>query len=210
MATKREATKETTHSIKRLIRKRLTLRIQGTSPLVMHRFTEKTRHYMDQVRQEGRKTRDREIIDPEAQATACTYYNAEGKVCMPAAAFRKCLHAAAHKKIGIEKTLIRSLFVVSPEGLVPIETDEGKRVVRTDIVRNKDGTPDVRYRPQFTEWGATLTFEFDASNIRSEDVLNLIDRAGFGVGIGESRPEKMGDWGRFELDSTFQPQEVTL
>jgi hypothetical protein len=36
--------------------------------------------------------------------------------------------------------------------------------------------------------------------LQRDDVLALVDRAGFGVGICEWRPEKGGEFGRFEID----------
>ena len=59
------------------------------------------------------------------------------------------------------------------------------------------------YRPEFQEWAMTLQLEFDSQALSQENILNLIERAGFGVGLGEWRPEKGGEYGRFSVDREF-------
>jgi hypothetical protein len=110
---------------------------------------------------------------------------------------------AAHKDIGIEKTLVRkSLFLVCADSRMVLEMDCDEPVIKEDPVRVGQGSADLRYRPYFYRWAVDLTFEIDAGLLQVEDLLNLIDRAGFGVGVGEWRPEKGGEFGRFQVDRT--------
>ena len=55
-----------------------------------------------------------------------------------------------------------------------------------------------------------IEMQYDAELLKPEDIVNLVNRAGFGCGIGEWRPEKGGEFGRFEIDSTVsvELQEV--
>lgn len=46
-----------------------------------------------------------------------------------------------------------------------------------------------------------MVLQFEPSMVRIEDLLSLIDRAGLSVGIGEWRPEKGGEYGRFKIDA---------
>lgn len=50
-------------------------------------------------------------------------------------------------------------------------------------------------------WSVEITCEIDSKLLTIDDLVNLVNRAGFGVGIGEWRPEKSGEYGRFEVDS---------
>jgi hypothetical protein len=61
------------------------------------------------------------------------------------------------------------------------------------------GAADLRYRPQFDQWSVDINIEYDADLLQQGDIVNLIDRAGFGVGVGEWRPEKGGEFGRFAV-----------
>jgi hypothetical protein len=110
---------------------------------------------------------------------------------------------AAHKDIGIEKTLVRKSFFIpcyDQNGVLTMEADKPK--MREDMVRVGMGSADIRYRPQFDSWSVRVRAEYDADLLNENDIINLVDRAGFGVGLNEMRPEKGGDFGRFRIDTT--------
>lgn len=173
--------------------------IEGTSPLIQHRWSEKARQ-MIREKKAGKKTKTREICDPVAEAANAAYVTADGRHGIPVTALKNSIIGAAHKDIGIEKTLVRkSLFILCPDpnGVLPMETPGYE--VREDCVRVGAGSADLRYRPEFREWSVTFEIEYEASTITLEDMANLIERAGFSVGINEWRPEKGGEFGRFQL-----------
>ena len=55
-----------------------------------------------------------------------------------------------------------------------------------------------------------LEIEIAAELMRVEDLVALIERAGFGVGIGEWRPEKGGEYGRFAIDPSVPVKHEEL
>ena len=75
----------------------------------------------------------------------------------------------------------------------------------TGLVRLETGVADVRIRPMWKQWSAKVTVEFDADMITGESVINLLDRAGRQVGVGEGRPfsnNSVGQgWGTFSVVS---------
>lgn len=78
--------------------------------------------------------------------------------------------------------------------------------MREDIVRIGQGSTDLRYRPEFRNWSMIIRMEFDSMSLTQNTILNLVQRAGFGVGLGERRPEKGGEYGRFQVDRNFDHQ----
>jgi len=179
----------------------LTLTITGKSPMVQHKWDEKAKRQMRE-KHAGNKTRNRDVRDPVAECEAATYVTAEGDYGVPAMAIKKAVITAAHKDIGVEKTLIRKALFLrcdDAEGCLPM-TDFSDPIMREDVVRVGQGSTDLRYRPHFDRWSVQVTFEYDAELLSPEIIVNLINRAGFGVGIGEMRPEKDGENGRFEVD----------
>lgn len=192
-----------TVTLKPIKRATMKFRIKGTSPLIMHQWSEKAKIQMRDKQQKGKKSKERELRDPEAEAKAATYTTADGSIGIPGMAFKSALVTAAHKDIGIEKTLVRkAIFLVcnDPEKILPIDCDEP--FVLESMVRVGMGSADLRYRPQFNAWACDITLEVDAELLQQGDVLALVSRAGFGVGICEWRPEKGGEFGRFDIDES--------
>jgi hypothetical protein len=189
-------------TLKPISKKRMTFGIVGTSPLIQHKWAEKAKQEMRDKQQGGKKTKARELRNPETEAKAATYVTDEGKIGIPGLAFKTALLSAAHKDIGIEKTLVRkAIFLVTndSERVLPITGSDP--VVREDMVRVGMGSADLRYRPEFREWKCLIELEVDGELLQLQDVLSLVDRAGFGIGICEWRPEKGGEFGRFKIDS---------
>jgi hypothetical protein len=71
--------------------------------------------------------------------------------------------------------------------------------MREDCVKIAMGTTDLRYRPEFKKWGMRLVVSFNARAISLDQIINLINLGGYAVGLGEHRPERDGDKGRFEV-----------
>ena len=192
-----------TISLKPIARAKMTFGIRGTSPIIMHQWSEKAKAMMRDKQQEGKKTKARELRKPNEEAEAATYRTVAGDVGIPAMALKSAIVTAAHKDIGIEKTLVRkALFLIctDPGLIIPFSSCDAP-IVREDMVRVGMGSADLRYRPEFRNWKATIEFEIDAELLQDSDVLALVGRAGFGVGLCEWRPEKGGEFGRFEIDA---------
>ena len=189
-------------SLKPIARAKMTFGIRSTSPLIMHQWSEKAKSMMRDKQQEGKKTKERELRKPLEEAEAATYRTDSGDVGIPAMALKASIVTAAHKDIGIEKTLVRkALFLICQDrNLVIPFTECEEPIVREDMVRVGMGSADLRYRPEFKFWKATVEFEVDAELLQDKDILALVGRAGFGVGVCEWRPEKGGEFGRYEID----------
>jgi len=194
-------------TLKPIAPKNLSFWIKSISIMVQHQWSEKGLGQLAMTAQE-RKKQPKTARDPEGDAAAACYRTDKGEYGIPLVAFKAALIGAAHKDFGLEKTLLRkALFVPTSDsgGIIPIETED--YILREDIVRVGIGQTDIRYRPQFTTWRANIVIQIDTELLKPEDIVNLVNRAGFSVGIGEWRPEKGGEWGRFELD-TSEPMEV--
>lgn len=183
--------------------KTIQVAIRGLSPLITHKFSEKARKQM-RDKKLGQKVKAREVADPEAEFEAATYYLSDGTYGVPATAIKNAITEAAHKDIGIPKTVLRKAFFIvaddTPPGEVPlvrIQTPE--RVMREDVVRVGMGSSDLRWRPEFPKWEVDLRIKYDTEWLQVETIVGLLQRAGFGIGIGEWRPERDGDFGRFEI-----------
>lgn len=183
----------------------LVVPIVGTSPLIMHRFSEKARKQMLDAMQ-GKKT-PREPKDPKREYEEAIYWLSKGQTGFPSIAFKAAtVGAARFYGNSVKMTELRqSMFFRGEIGksdnqqMYPIH---GKHTMREDVVRVNRGGTDLRYRPEFTEWTSELTIIYVKSMLTRDSVISLIDAGGLGVGVGEWRPEKSGDFGTYKVDPT--------
>lgn len=176
--------------------------IIGTTPLIMHRFSEKAKRQMLDAMQ-GRKT-PKVPKDPAAEFDAAFYRLEDGAPGFPVLAFKDCtIGGARFYGKDVTMTALRQYMFfrgeVGDDGRALCRI-EGEAQMREDVVRVGRGGTDLRYRPEFREWSATLEITYVTSALTRESVLSLIDAGGMGVGVGEWRPEKNGDFGTFRVD----------
>jgi hypothetical protein len=182
------------------------LRGRAGSPLVIHAFTEKAKQEIRDKQQKKAK-KVHEERKPLEESEAAKYFDEKGRECAPITAIKKSIISAATAFDDITKTGLRqAIFVnskINPGPLVPIELFDGTPaigVMREDAVTIGINTRGLAYRPQYTEWQLRVNIEFNPRIVSEEQLLALIDQAGWGVGICEGRPEKSSalGWGRFE------------
>jgi hypothetical protein len=185
----------------------------GTSPLIPHRFAEKAKRQMLDA-QQGRKT-PRAPRDPEAEYEAAFYRLKDGRYGFPVIAFKAATIGAARfygKDVTMTALRQQMFFRGEPgDDGQQLTYIEGDPVMREDVVRlgGRGGGTDLRYRPQFTDWSATLSVTYVTSALTRGSVLSLIDAGGMGVGVGEWRPEKNGDFGTYRIDPTREVEVVS-
>ena len=192
--------KDAAITLTRIEKSVLVVQITGTSPLIVNKFSQKARQQMLDA-QQGKKTRVKAPKDPAADFEAAKYVLEDGRESFPAVGFKAAIVGAARMFDGITMTALRSMLYVvgeGPEQLVPLAYDSV--IMREDVVRVGQGTADLRFRPQYNDWSATLNVSFVPSAISAESVIALVDAAGIG-GIGEWRPSKAatGSYGTFEV-----------
>ena len=137
------------------------MRIIGTSPLIQHAWDEKAKKTM-RDKHAGKKSKDRDVRDPQGEGERAAYYTEDGKFGIPAMALKSAVIGAAHKDIGVEKTLVRkALFLECKDrnNVLPMDCDEPE--IHEDCVRVGMGSTDLRYRPYFHRWAVDLVWSVD-------------------------------------------------
>ena len=183
--------------------------IEGVTPLVQNKFKAKAK-MMDAMAAgstaKSKKTRDaRDYDDDFLQAQ---HISEEGWNGLPAPAFRSAMISAC-RLVGFQMTKAKLSLFVMHDG---IDAEDGTPLVKLKaeaperheaLVRMNFTSTDIRIRPMWRKWGATVRVQWDADQFTFADVVNLMDRAGLQVGIGEGRPDSktstgMG-WGQFRV-----------
>lgn len=190
-------TKEETIEIPRIEIGYLEILLIGDSPLIMHKWSEKAKKEMLDKQMKVAK-KGREAKDPQKDYEDSIYYiDAEKtKYGFPAVAFKNAAVSACRFTEGTKMTVARGAFHVEGEFVEVLESEPN---MREDMVRVGMGTADIRYRAEFPNWKAKVRVAYNRHALSKEQIVNLFNLAGFGVGVGEWRPEKDGSYGRFHV-----------
>jgi len=192
---------------------RITVKIIGETPLVVHNWSQKAKQQMLDVMMQKAKSKKHDVKNPvedfieslywldgkPAEYTEDAYASAiqnGARFGFPTTAFKAAAVSAGYRS-GLTKDK------VSTNGAFHIKGDMveivGTPVIREDMVRVSNGAPDIRYRGMFPAWEAEIELTYNANVISAEQLVNLINYGGYACGIGEWRPEKGGDWGRYRV-----------
>jgi hypothetical protein len=176
----------------------------GDTPLIVHRWSEKAKKQMLD-KQMKKATAGKEAKDPERDFRESLYVLEDGSYGFPIIGFKAAAVTACTSIGSMTKVAARQAFHVDGEFAV-IEGDEP--AMREDMVRIAMGTADIRYRGEFKNWWTTITVKYNGNVMSAEQILNLMQTAGFAVGVGEWRPEKDGQYGRFHVASAEEMKRI--
>ena len=197
----------------------LPIRVEGTSPLMAHKFSEKMRRQIQEKQtSENTTTKKRAPKDYAAEFNAARYIDRSGKWDgIPAGAFRAAMIAACRTVDGLAMTKAKGAFFILAQGR---DVTDGTSLIRIegkaehDIrpVRLESGVADMRNRPRYDDWACELEIQYDADMLSANDVANLLARAGAQVGILEMRPTAPnsfgGDFGTFRVVTSKRKGKV--
>jgi hypothetical protein len=177
--------------------RRMELRLIGDAPLICHAWSSKAKAEM-LAKQIKRAQEARPAKDPEQDYQDSLYRHPDGGWAFPAIAFKAAAVDACSHVSGITKVAARGAFHIIGQWV----RIEGEPAMREDMVRIGMGsTADLRYRGEFDPWAATVPLQYNASLMSAEQIVHLFNIAGFGVGVGEWRPQRDGIYGRFRVES---------
>lgn len=197
----------------------VTMRVRGTSPLILNRMSEKARREL--LMPKGRKTAADKAANlkhvPLDEFRASPYTirdeNAPTYIALTAGTFKGAMGTAALDLPGARKAQIGRLVYVEAQeyrDLVPIY---GEPQLLMSVVRSADmnHTPDIRSRMIIPEWAAEITISYVLPTIREQAIVNLLAAAGITAGVGDWRPEKgAGSYGQFVPVSEKDPKYLQI
>ena len=213
MATKKTTAVEIT--IPEIKLKQARIRIVGTSPLVVHKFSEKAKRQMLEKQMKTAKTSAKEAKNPCEDFMGALYWLTPMPEEFTEEAFENAIKNGARfgfPTTGIKASIVSAAYrsdlvknKVSLFGMFHImgefaEIKGAAPFMREDMVRLSTGVADIRYRPEFsTGWYMDLEITYNSSMLSLEQLMSFITLGGFSVGLGECRIEKGGQWGSYKV-----------
>jgi hypothetical protein len=183
----------------------VSVRLVGLTPIIVHNWDPKSLREMED-KQQGKAANKKEARDPAAECGAARILDAAGRDCIKAVYLKKCMMSSFRYIRDFKRTELTGALFVDGQ-LIPLESKPF--AMRTDTVRIHGGTTTLRYRPEYQDWSVRATIVFQSNVISIEQVLNVLNVAGYSIGLCEWRPEKDGDFGRFKLDgASVEVKEV--
>lgn len=181
-------------SIPQLDLRTLKLTVIGDSPLICHRWSDGAKQSILGRQMQKAKTA-KTPRDPKKEYEDSLYPHPDGGYGFPMVGFKRAIVDAASFAQDITKVVLRgAVHMVGEYARI-----KGKPQMREDTVRIGMGSGDLRYRAEFPDWSTELMVQFNAGVLSQEQVVALLDLAGFSIGIGDWRPQKSGSFGRFHI-----------
>ena len=188
--------------------------IKGIAPLVIHRFSAKTKNQMKLKMETGKAASSKKNRDPKDSNDTyneARYISREGWDGFHAAAIRNAMISAC-RLVGFKMTLAKLSVFVEADGVdaeepqIPLIRIIGKPTKQEDMARVETGQPYVTIRAAYHDWKAKVRIRWDGDQFTIQDVSNLLSRVGLQVGIGEGRPDSKNSagmgWGLFALEGS--------
>lgn len=218
MATKKASTEVI--EIRPIEIKKVTIRIVGDTPLIMHAWSEKAKRMMLEAQMGVAKGKKKEAKNPVDDFIRSMYWLTPmpedgtmesfeeaiengARFGFPVTAFKQAAISAAYRMgWAKDKMSMRGAFFIDSDenGMIEIHSDTPE--MREDMVKVGMGTADIRYRGEFKNWYADLTISYNANGQYSlENIVNIINAGGYVCGVGEWRPERDGQNGMFHVQT---------
>lgn len=189
-------------------------RLIGTAPLVLNAFPAKAREQMRAKQAAGsqaKKGKQRDPKDFQQCFEQAKHVAVDNWLGIPASAFRSAMISAC-RLVGFQMTRAKlSVFCIADgfdklDGTPLVRITKGEPHYVEHAVRNESGVADIRARPMWNAgWECIVRIQFDADQFSTNDVANLLTRAGMQVGVGEGRPDSKNSagmgWGTFTIAS---------
>lgn len=194
--------------------------IVGNSPLIINKFSEKSkRQILEKQMKKAKAPKEAKIpfydfvqslhwvtpmpdFEGKTEEEIKEIFNKAiedgAKFGFPTVGIKQSAISAAYRGgLAKNKVSLQGAFHIKGE----LATIEGELTMREDYVKIPMGGADIVYRGEFKEgWKSTFTVMYDEGVISLEQIIQMINLGGFSVGIGDWRTERGGNFGMFHCE----------
>lgn len=192
--------------------KTMNITIVGDGDLVLNKMNDVTAKQLTDARKDKAKSTQKPN-EWEAVITSMHWYDGKptdfskeglhealknNKPCVTAFALKKSFgDAVVRNELDKYKTKFdASVNIIAKGGLVPVCFAE--HTLDEKLMSPKKGAPVLVRLNRFSGWSATFTVQFMENVYSAEQIVNIINLAGFGLGIGSGRST---GYGRYHVEN---------
>lgn len=180
---------------------RLSITIEGTTPLICNRFTDEAAEGASNGTRASSAGQDRGT--PQDICAAKLYLGLAGKPMIPQPNLMRCLvEGGRFTKVGkAQLTTAKSTQLYSCVDIagaeIPIKNKQDWKVDTRAVRIPSTGGRILAHRPMFDDWALSFEVDLDEEIIGEKIFRKVVDDAGKRIGLGDFRPACKGPYGKF-------------
>lgn len=179
---------------------KLKIKVIGRSPYMPEPMDLAVLERYDKKKSKQNYTKD--DISEEDKAKEKYYYTADGKKGIPSRAFYNAMIRASSylfdRKDGGMRNVKEGVNVLGD--IIPLDYKKEIQVEHWGRMSGMTKAPRKIIRNSFEEWSCELDLEYNQEQLSPEHIINILNWAGFHIGVGAFRKEKTGNYGSFYVE----------
>lgn len=187
-----------TSGIQKLKISSMKVKIIGTTPYLPEPMDNEV---LDKYDGPKGSAKDQIVLTEAEKATKKYYYTDSGKYGMPVRGFYKSMIKASSyfykKSEGGMRNIKEGITILGD--IIPIRYKNIKQIQHWGRSSGQTKAPRKIIRNAFHEWETTLEIQYNSTEITPEAIINILNWAGFYIGVGGFRKECTGNFGMFEV-----------
>ena len=187
-------------SLKKLDIRTIVVTIVGDSPYMPEPMDMAVLEKYNKIKSKQSYTKD--DISEEEKVKAKFYYTEDEQYGVPARAIYNSMIRASSYLFDIKQGGMRNIKegVTLVGDILPLKFKKQKVVTHWGRTSGMKGSPRKIMRNAFEDWSVEVTIQFNKANLSAEQIINVLNWAGFHIGVGGFRKEKTGNFGAFHID----------
>jgi hypothetical protein len=177
----------------------LQVTVVGKTPYMPEPMDEEVLERYNKIK--SKQTYKKDDIPEEEKVKAKYYFTEKGEKGVPARAFYNAMIRASSYLIDKKDGGMRNVKegVLIKGGILPLEYSKEEVLTHWGRTSGRNRSPRKIMRNAFHDWTVDIEIEYNKEQLSAEQIINILNWAGFHIGVGAFRKEKTGNFGLFEV-----------
>lgn len=153
-------------------------------------------------KKKSKQSYKKDDISEEEKVKEKYYFTDDGKKGIPARAFYNAMIRASSylfdKKDGGMRNIKEGILITG--NVLPLEYKKEEVVEHWGRMSGQTKAPRKILRNAFYDWKTTVEVRYNQSQLSPEQIFNILNWAGFHIGVGAFRKERTGNYGMFHVE----------